>query len=152
MIRILFVCLGNICRSPMAECIFADLARKQGREQEFQVDSAATSREEEGNGMYPPAIRKLKQKDVPLRRHRARPMTRADYDRFDLLIGMERRNLTAMERIAGGDPQGKLRRLLDYTDAPGDVADPWYTDDFERAYQDILRGCQALLDSFPPRV
>ena len=146
MIRVLFVCLGNICRSPMAECIFKQMVAKRGLTEQFYINSAATSTEEWGNPIYPPARRKLQEIGVPIANHRAVQMMAGDYARYDLLIGMDANNLRAMRRIAGGDPDGKLRRLLDYTDTPGDVADPWYTDDFDAAYDDISRGCQALLD------
>lgn len=146
MIRVLFVCLGNICRSPMAECIFKQMVAKRGLTEQFYINSAATSTEEWGNPIYPPARRKLQEMGVPVIDHRAVQMMAGDYARYDLLIGMDGNNLRAMRRIAGGDPDGKLRRLLDYTDTPGDVADPWYTGDFDAAYHDISRGCQALLD------
>ena len=147
MTKILFVCLGNICRSPMAEAVMKKLAAERGLSAEFEIASAGTSDEERGNGVYPPAARKLREKGVEVPRRGAVRMTAADYAHYDLLIGMEERNLAAMRRIAGGDPAGKIRRLLDYTDRPGDVADPWYTGDFETAYGDILRGCEALLDA-----
>ncbi len=146
MTKILFVCHGNICRSPMGACVFADMARRRGLSDKYEVDSAATSLEEIGNGMYPPAERKLREKDVPRIPHRAVRMTAADYRKYDLLIGMDGANVRNMTRNAGGDPEGKIRRLLDHTDRPRDVADPWYTGDFETAYQDILEGCTALLD------
>lgn len=146
MIRVLFVCLGNICRSPMAECIFKQMVAKRGLTEQFYINSAATSTEEWGNPIYPPARRKLQEMGVPIADHRAVQMMAGDYARYDLLIGMDANNLRAMRRIAGGDPDGKLHRLLDYTGAPGDVADPWYTGDFDAAYDDISRGCQALLD------
>ena len=145
MTKILFVCLGNICRSTMAECIFADKARKRGISADFAVDSAATSREELGNPIYPPAARKLTEKGVPILPHRARQMTAADAEHFDLLIGMDDANIRNMRRIAGDALTYKIHRLLDYTDAPGPVADPWYTGDFEQAYRDIEKGCEALL-------
>lgn len=145
MTRILFVCLGNICRSPMAEYVMRDLARRAGLEDQIQVASAATSREELGNPVYPPARRKLAEHGIACEGHAARQMTVADYDRFDLLIGMDQNNLRNMNRICGGDPQHKLRMLMDYTDRPGEVADPWYTGDFECTWQDVLAGCQGLL-------
>ena len=151
MTKILFVCHGNICRSVMAECIFAHKARKRGISAEFAVSSAATSREEVGNPIYPPAARKLREKGVPLLPHRARQMTAADYEQYDLLIGMEECNLRNMRRITLGDPQGKMRRLLDFTARPGDVDDPWYTGDFETAWRDIDAGCEALLDALIKR-
>ena len=145
MTRILFVCLGNICRSPMAEFIFKDLAVKAGRAAEFQAASAGTSSEEYGNPVYPPARRKLAEHGIACAGKTARQLTRADYDRYDLLIGMESRHLAAMRRICGGDPAGKMHRLLDYTARPADIADPWYTGDFDAAWNDIESGCRALL-------
>ena len=147
MTRVLFVCLGNICRSPMAECIFRDMVEKRGLAREFCIDSAATSTEELGNPIYPPARRKLAAMGVPLTGHRARQMTRSDYRDFDLILGMETANIRNILRITGGDPEGKVRRLLDYTDRPRDIDDPWYTDDFDTAYREIARGCEALLAS-----
>lgn len=151
MTRILFVCLGNICRSPMAEYVMRDLVRQAGLEDKIQVASAATSREELGNPVYPPARRKLAEHGIACEGHSARQMTAADYDRFDLLIGMDQNNLRNMNRICGGDPQHKLRMLMDYTDRPGEVADPWYTGDFERTWQDVLAGCQGLLAQLESR-
>ncbi len=151
MTRILFVCLGNICRSPMAEYVMRDLVRQAGLEDKIQVASAATSREELGNPVYPPARRKLAEHGIACEGHSARQMTAADYDRFDLLIGMDQNNLRNMNRICGGDPQHKLRMLMDYTDRPGEVADPWYTGDFERTWQDVLAGCQGLLEQLESR-
>lgn len=151
MTRILFVCLGNICRSPMAEYVMRDLVRQAGLEDQIQVASAATSREELGNPVYPPARRKLAEHGIACEGHAARQMTAADYDRFDLLIGMDQNNLRNMNRICGGNPQHKLRMLMDYTDRPGEVADPWYTGDFERTWQDVLAGCQGLLEQLESR-
>ncbi|MDO4517404.1 MAG: low molecular weight protein-tyrosine-phosphatase [Bacillota bacterium] len=146
MIKILFVCHGNICRSPMAECVMREMAARAGRGGEFYINSAATSREEIGNPIYPPAVRKLKAEGIPLSGHRAVQMTREDYDKYDLLLAADSANVRNMERIAGGDPQGKIRRLLDYTSRPRDIADPWYTGNFDVTYADIVEGCQALLD------
>ena len=151
MTRILFVCLGNICRSPMAEYVMRDLVRQAGLEDQVQVASSATSREELGNPVYPPARRKLAEHGIACEGHAARQMTAADYDRFDLLIGMDQNNLRNMNRICGGDPQHKLRMLMDYTDRPGEVADHWYTGDFERTWQDVLAGCQGLLAQLESR-
>lgn len=146
MARILFVCLGNICRSPMAEYVMADLLRQAGLDKAVTVASAATSREEEGNDVYPPARRTLLAHGVPCPRRAATPLTRADYDAWDRIIGMEPRNLEAMRRIFGGDPAGKLRLLLHYAGREEGIADPWYTGDFETTYADVLAGCQGLLE------
>lgn len=151
MTRILFVCLGNICRSPMAEFIFKDLAAKAGRGAEFEAASAGTSSEEYGNPVYPPARHKLAEHGIVCAGKTARQLTRADYDRYDLLIGMESRHLSAMRRICGGDPAGKMHRLLDYTARPADIADPWYTGDFDAAWNDIESGCRALLGQLTAR-
>jgi len=145
MTSILFICHGNICRSPMAEFVMKDLVREAGLESQFHIESAATSTEEIGNPVYPPARRKLAEHGIDCMGKTARQITNADYDRFDLLIGVDRANLRNMYRICGGDFAGKLRLLMDYTDRPGDVADPWYTDDFETTWRDVLAGCQGLL-------
>ena len=145
MTRVLFVCHGNICRSPMAEFVMKDLAKKAGMEDEFQIASAATSAEELGNPVYPPARRILAQHGISCAGKTARQLTRADYHRYDLLIGMDGANLRNMRRICGGDPDGKLQLLLHYTGQTHDVADPWYTDDFDAAWRDIESGCRALL-------
>ena len=137
--RILFVCHGNICRSPMAEFVMKDLVSKAGLDDQFYIESAATSTEEIGNEVYPPAKRKLAEHGISCKGKTARQMTRNDYHRFDLLIGIN------MNRIIGSDPEGKIRLLLDYTNRPGDVADPWYTGDFEATWRDVIEGCTQLL-------
>ena len=144
--RILFVCHGNICRSPMAEFMMKDLVRKAGREKEFHIESAATSTEEIGNEVYPPAKRKLAEHGIGCKGKTARQMNRRDYDCFDLLIGMDSWNFRNMNRICGGDPEEKIHLLMDFTDEPRDVADPWYTGDFEATWRDLLEGCQCLLE------
>lgn len=146
MFRIMFVCLGNICRSAMAERIMRDIVRRRGLESAFYIDSSGTSSEEEGNGIYPAAARKLKEMGVPLLAHRAKQLTRDDYERFDFIFCMEGRNVDAAKRILGGDRDGKVMRLLDITDNPRNIADPWWTGDFDRAYADILEGCELALD------
>ena len=146
MVKILFVCHGNICRSPMAEFVMKDLVAKAGLEAQFHIASAATSTEELGNPVYPPARRKLAQHGIDCTGKAARQLTRRDYGEYDLLVGMDRANLRNMERICGGDPGHKLRLLMDFTDRPGEVADPWYTGDFETTWQDVLAGCGGLLD------
>lgn len=143
--RILFVCHGNICRSPMAEFVMKDLVCKAGIQDHFLIESAATSTEEIGNSVYPPARRKLAEHNIGCQGKTARLMTRSDYARFDLLIGMDSWNIRNMRAICGGDPEGKIRMLMDFTKRPGDVADPWYTGNFETTWCDVLEGCEALL-------
>lgn len=144
--RILFVCHGNICRSPMAEFVMKHLVDEAGRNDEFAIASAATSTEEIGNPVYPPARRKLAEHGIGCEGKTARQMTRADYDRFDLLVGMDEANIRNMRRISGGDPEGKIHQLLDFTERPGEVADPWYTGNFDATWRDVLEGCQCLLN------
>ena len=146
MTSILFVCLGNICRSPMAEFVFRDLVQKRGLGDRFHIASAATSAEELGNPVHPGTRRRLAQEGISAAGKTAVQLTRRDYGRYDLLIGMEQRNLSAMLRILGGDPQGKVRRLLDFTGSPRDISDPWYTGDFDRTYDDVWEGCLGLLE------
>ena len=147
MIKILFVCHGNICRSPMAEFIMKDLVKRAGLEKDFHIESAATSTEEIGNPVYPPACRKLAEHGISCAGKTARQMSSRDYQRYDLLIGMDRANLRNMNRICGGDREGKLHLLMDYTRRPGEVADPWYTGDFDATWRDVEEGCRGLLAS-----
>ena len=144
--KILFVCLGNICRSPMAEFVMKDLVRKAGLEWKYEIASAATSGEELGNPVYPPARRKLAEHGISCGGKTARRITAEDYQEYDLLICMDRMNLRNMRRIWDGDPEGKIHLLMDYTDRPGEVADPWYTGDFEETWRDVREGCQGLLE------
>ena len=146
MIRILFVCHGNICRSPMAEFVMKDLVKKAGREEEFYIESAATSTEELGNPVHYGTRSILARHGISCNGKYARQMTRADYAGFDLLIAMDDRNLRNMERFTGGDPDGKVSMLMDYTDRPGEVADPWYTGDFQATWDDVYDGCSGLLE------
>ena len=152
MVKILFVCHGNICRSPMAEFVMKDLTAKAGLAERFEIASAATSTEEIGNPVYPPARRELAKHGICCDGKTARQMTRQDYDTFDYLIAMDRNNLRNMQRFVGNDPQGKVSLLLSHTSRPGDVADPWYTGDFTATWNDILLGCQALLRELCPEV
>ena len=145
MTKILFVCHGNICRSPMAEFVMKDLVEKSGAADRFAIASAATSAEEIGNPVYPPARRELAKHGIGCSGKTARQMTAADYGQYDLLIGMDSANLRNMRRICDGDPEGKIRLLMDFTDRPGDVADPWYTGDFETTWRDVSQGCRGLL-------
>ena len=147
----MFVCHGNICRSPMAEFIFKDLAEKQGIADRFVVSSSATSTEEIWNGIgnpvYPSAKAELAKHGLSCNGKRAVQLKKSDYDKYDIFIGMDSANIRNMLRIFGGDPDGKVRKLMDYTDRGGDVADPWYSRRFDVAYQDILEGCTALLEA-----
>ncbi len=145
MVKILFICHGNICRSPMAEFVMKALVRESGREAEFRIESAATSYEEIGNPVYPPARRELAAHGISCAGKKARHLERRDYDAYDYLIGMERVNLRNMERICGGDPEGKMYLLRDFTDDPGEIDDPWYTGRFGEVYAQILAGCRGLL-------
>lgn len=145
--KILFVCHGNICRSPMAEFVMKWIVDKEGRSNEFEIASAATSTEEIGNPVYPPARRKLSEHGISCKGKTARQLTRRDYAYYDLLICMDEWNRRNMLRMLGDDPDGKIHLLMDYTNRPGEVADPWYTGDFEATWQDVLEGCQMLLKS-----
>ncbi|MBQ4021618.1 MAG: low molecular weight phosphotyrosine protein phosphatase [Bacteroidales bacterium] len=145
--RIIFLCHGNICRSPMAEWLFKHLAAEAGVSERFEVTSAAVSYEEEGNGMYPPAKRKLTQKGIPFEDHRAHRITPGEYAAADLVIIMDRSNRRMLEYIVGSDREGKVHSMLEYAGLSRDVADPWYTGDFETAYNDILAGCRGLLET-----
>ena len=150
MTKILFICLGNICRSPMAEAIMKHLAAEAGRSDEFEIASAAVSEEEWGNPIYPPAAAILRQYGIPYDGQRiARQMKASDYEKYDLILAMDEANIRGIRRIAGGDPDNKNRLLLDYAGEHRNVADPWYTRDFETAFDDILKGCRALLAALP---
>ncbi len=144
-IKILFICHGNICRSPMAEFLFQDLVRRQNMESMFHIASAATSREEIGNPVHRGTRDKLRQHGISTAGKYAVRMEQSDYDKYDYLIAMDHYNLTNMNRIINGDPQGKVHLLMDFTDRPRDVADPWYTGDFDQTYEDVLEGCNGLL-------
>lgn len=141
MIRVLFVCHGNICRSPMAEFLFKQMT--QGKD--ISVASRAVSREEEGNPIYFQAAQKLREKGIPFAGHTARQITPADYETYDYILVMEQANLLRMERLLGPDKANKVFRLLDFTEVPGDIEDPWYTGNFEGVFQSIKKGCMAFL-------
>lgn len=143
--KILFVCHGNICRSPMAEFVMKDIVVKAGLAAQFEIASAATSTEEIGNSVYPPARRKLAEHGISCEGKRARQLTRKDYESYDLLIAMDHNNLRNLRRMLGEDTENKIHLLMEYTDRPGEVADPWYTGDFEETWQDVLAGCTELL-------
>ena len=151
MIRIMFVCHGNICRSPMAEFIMKDLVKKAGREKEFVIASSATSTEEiwgdVGNPVYPPAKRELMRHGLSCEGKRAVQIKKSDYDKWDHILCMDSKNLRNLYRIFGADPEGKVRKLMSLTGSDADVSDPWYTGDFEGVYEDIYRGCKALFSS-----
>ncbi len=145
MIKVLFVCLGNICRSPMAEYVFKDMLKKSGEEENFYVDSAATSTEEIGNSVHYGTRNKLKQMNIECGNHKARRITKQDYEKFDYIIAMEERNIIDIERIVGKDIKGKIYKLLDFSDYPRDIADPWYTGNFDKTYDDIVQGLNGFM-------
>ena len=145
MIKILFVCHGNICRSPMAEFVMKDLVRKAGLEDRFLIASKAARRDELGNDTHYGTKAKLRQMGVPIAKRRATLLDRSDYDAYDYLIGMDEENMRDMLRLFGGDPNGKIYKLLRFADEDRDVADPLYTGNFDEPYEDVLKGCTALL-------
>ena len=144
--KILFICHGNICRSPMAEFVMKQLVKNEGLEEQFEIASAATSTEEIGNPVYPPAKRKLAEHNIGCEGKTTRQMTRADYHYYDYIIAMDRNNLRNLKRMFGEDTEHKISLLMEYTQRPGDVADPWYTGDFEATWRDVSEGCRGLLD------
>ncbi|MBQ7364711.1 MAG: low molecular weight phosphotyrosine protein phosphatase [Clostridia bacterium] len=149
MFKLVFVCHGNICRSPMAEAIMKALVKEKGLDKDFLIESRATSREEiiggMGNPVHPDARAELARCGIPCPNHRATQLLKTDLSKFDLIVGMDRVNLLNIARIFGVENSPKVRKLLDFTESGGDVADPWYTDRFDIAYQEIRRGCEALL-------
>lgn len=144
MIRVMLVCLGNICRSPMAECVMSDMLYRRGLDKYISVSSSATSDEELGNPIYPPARRKLVQMGIPVLNHYATTLKPSDGEKYDYIIGMEQRNVARIERIIGKDKS--ICRLLDFSQNPRDIADPWWTGNFDVTYDDIVEGCSALID------
>ena len=144
--KILFVCHGNICRSPMAEFVMKDMVKKAGVEWDFEIASAATSSEEIGNPVHPGTVKKLAENGISCTVKRARRMTRGDYAAYDFLVGMDGANIYNMKRICGGDPEGKIRLLLSFAGRECDIADPWYTGDFDATWRDVNEGCRGLLD------
>ena len=150
MIRILFVCHGNICRSPMAEFVMKDLVRRKGLQDSYHIESCATSSEELGHDMYPPAKDELDRRGVPYSRRSARRMTKDDYDRFDMIVAMDHQNLRNLRQFVGEDPEMKVSLMLSHTGEDRGVADPWYTGDFSATYRDVLRGCEGILRETSP--
>lgn len=152
MIKIMFVCHGNICRSPMAEFVLKDMVKRRGLEKNFIIASSATSTEEIWNGIgnpvYPPAKAVLESHGINSSGKRVVQLKASDYNKYDLFIGMDNANIRNMTRILGGDKDNKIHKLMEYTGSSADVSDPWYTHDFDRCYKDIYAGCQALLESF----
>lgn len=145
--KILFVCLGNICRSPMAEYVFKDIVKKEGKEKKFYIESAATSTEEIGSDMHYGTKEILDRYHIPYKKHTARQLKKEDYDKFDYIIGMDSGNIGGILRIVGEDNQNKVYKLLDFANETRDIADPWYTGNFKKTYDDILKGCMALYNN-----
>lgn len=149
MIKIMFLCHGNICRSPMAEYVMKDLVSKAGLEDKFEITSGAVSDEEWFNPIYPPAQRKLREKGVPFGKHSAHKISAAEFADQDLVVVMDRSNLRWLSRIVGEQAmQGKVRMMMDFAGMSRDVADPWYTGDFEQTYRDVLAGCRGIIEEF----
>ena len=144
-IKVLFICHGNICRSTMAQYVLQDMVNKKRVADKFYIDSAATSYEEIGNGVHPGTKNKLRSVGIPCGNHKARRMTKQDYDEFDYIIGMDTANIRNINRIIGNDLEGKVYKLLSFAGESGDIADPWYTGDFDVTYDDVLKGCKGFL-------
>ena len=146
MIKVMFVCLGNICRSPMAEFVLKDMVKKRNLEKEFLIKSSATSYEEIGNDVHQGTIRKLNSVGILVEKREAIRLTKEDYNKYDYIIGMEERNVQNILKIVGQDPENKVCKLLDFTSNSRDIADPWYTGNFDKTYDDILEGCETFLE------
>ncbi len=147
MIKVLMICHGNICRSTMAQFVFQHMVNQKHLQDLFHIDSAATSREEIGNGPHYGTVRKMQEVGIKVLPHRARQMTKKDYEAYDYLIGMDFANMRNMQKIAGGDPENKIHMLLDFTERKGNsIADPWYTGNFDATYRDVKEGCEGLLE------
>ncbi len=145
MIKVLFCCHGNICRSTMAQFVFQEMVNYYGLQDHFYIDSAATSREEIGNPPHYGTVQKMREEHIPVLPHRAIQITKKDYKMYDYIIGMDRYNMRNIDRILGGDPEGKIHKLLEYSEYPRDIADPWYTGNFDVTYDDIKEGCESFL-------
>jgi len=150
--KILFVCHGNICRSPMAEFIMKELVASRGLQSKFYIESCATSTEELGCDIYPPAKRCLSSHGIPFEHRSARQMTSGDYDRFDMIIAMDSWNIRNMRHFVGNDPEGKVSLMMSHCGKDADVADPWYSGDFERTYEDLTEACTSLLDKLEAKI
>jgi len=146
MIKVLFVCLGNICRSPMAEMVFKNIVNKKGMSDKFYIDSAATSGEAVGDGIYYGTREVLKEQGIPFTEHISRQMTKEDYKKFDYILGMEEKNIRNILRIIGEDKENKVSRLLDFSEKPRDIIDPWYYGNFDSTYYDVEEGCNKFLE------
>lgn len=149
MIKILFICHGNICRSPMAEFVMKELVRRGGDAKRFKIASCAVSREELGNDIHCGTRRKLLEAGIPFEKRQAAQLTRAEYAAWDYLIAMDTANIRGIERITGGDPAHKIHLLLEFAGEKRSIADPWYTGDFDETYRDVVRGCKALYETLP---
>jgi len=146
MIKVLFVCLGNICRSPMAEFVLKELVRQKNWEDFFSIESAATSSEEIGNEMHRGTRMKLTEENIPYTSHVARKLVQSDYKKYDYIIGMDESNIRNIKRICESDDENKIYRLLDFTTDTRDIADPWYTGNFDKTYEDVVEGCNCFLN------
>lgn len=146
MIKILFICHGNICRSTMCESVFTHMVKKRKLEDQFLIDSAATSREEIGNPPHRGTVQKLREVNIPLIPHRAKQVTWEDYKKFDYIVGMDTWNIRNLNRMLKGDPDGKIYKLLSFSESGRDIADPWYTGNFDETYSDIVEGCESFLE------
>lgn len=146
MIRVAFVCWGNICRSTLSESVFTYKVNALGLGDQFVIDSFATSREEIGNPPHRGTVNKLRQVGIPLVPHRAKQITLADYDEFDYIIGMDGINIKYLNRMLNGDPEGKIYKFLSFTGVDKDIADPWYTGNFDATYEDVIKGCEGFLN------
>ena len=145
MVRVLFICHGNICRSPMAEMIMKDMVRQRELDEKYEISSMAATTEEVGHDIYPPAQRTLTAHHIPFTKRRAALMTRKDYEEADYVIAMDEENLDDLCRLTQGDPEKKISRLLDWAGEARDVADPWFTKDYEKTYDDVVKGCKGIL-------
>ncbi|MBQ9940224.1 MAG: low molecular weight phosphotyrosine protein phosphatase [Clostridia bacterium] len=146
MIRVLFCCHGNICRSTLAQSVFTYMVKKQGMENKFYINSMATSTEEIGNPPHRGTVRKLQEVGIPVVPHRATQISQGDYDLYDYIIGMDKWNMQNLNRMLGGDPEGKIYKFLTFAGSDRDIADPWYTGNFDDTYNDVLEGCEGFID------